>query len=173
MAGGRDSSERRAAARWRRESYAFLLTWLQGSSGSIGGIRHKMDVSRITYRSKNGARSVPRQPLVRLRLARPTSDELHGISGQCRARYLSCNALRRQRWARPVALGYSRPHTIRWQGQPMKALEENQDRHACPNCRQPMRLTHVVPRQGGLPELTGFRCFLCGEVSTKAGAFDV
>jgi hypothetical protein len=31
-----------------------------------------------------------------------------------------------------------------------------------------MRLNHVVPKAGGLPELKAFRCFSCNEVTTEA-----
>jgi hypothetical protein len=39
---------------------------------------------------------------------------------------------------------------------------------ACPTCSQPMRISHVTPKQAGLPELKSFRCFFCTEVVTKA-----
>jgi hypothetical protein len=39
---------------------------------------------------------------------------------------------------------------------------------ACPTCAQPMRVSHTVPKQVGLPELKSFRCFFCNEAVTKA-----
>jgi hypothetical protein len=38
----------------------------------------------------------------------------------------------------------------------------------CPKCVQPMRLNHIVPISGGLPELRAFRCFFCDEATTTA-----
>jgi len=38
----------------------------------------------------------------------------------------------------------------------------------CPRCRQPMRLSHIVPRLGGQPELRSFLCRLCNEAVTRA-----
>jgi hypothetical protein len=34
----------------------------------------------------------------------------------------------------------------------------------CPNCREPMRIGHVVPRLAGHPEIRSFQCGSCGEV---------
>src|ERR1700730_5651140 len=38
----------------------------------------------------------------------------------------------------------------------------------CPKCVKPMQLNHIVPKGGGLPELSAFRCFFCNEVTTTA-----
>jgi hypothetical protein len=35
-------------------------------------------------------------------------------------------------------------------------------------CAQPMRISHITPKQAGRPELKSFRCFFCTEVVTKA-----
>ena len=37
----------------------------------------------------------------------------------------------------------------------------------CPHCRQPMRLTGIIPRLGGQPELQTFSCRQCKEAVTQ------
>ena len=37
----------------------------------------------------------------------------------------------------------------------------------CPHCRQPMRLTRIIPGLGGQPELRSFSCRQCKETVTQ------
>jgi ribosomal protein L37AE/L43A len=38
----------------------------------------------------------------------------------------------------------------------------NPDIHDCPSCGKPMRLTRIIPKFGGLPELRSWGCAGCG-----------
>jgi hypothetical protein len=39
----------------------------------------------------------------------------------------------------------------------------------CPHCAKPMRLTHITPGIGALPELYSYYCDSCDEAETEAG----
>jgi hypothetical protein len=45
----------------------------------------------------------------------------------------------------------------------LDGMTDTVDPPNCPNCREPMRLGHVIPRLAGHPEIQSFQCNSCGE----------